>query len=429
MNWIATRMHGRAHYGWVVAAVVFLVLLAAAGTRATPSVLMLPLEHQLGWSRATISLAISVNIALYGLTGPFAAASMQRFGVRPTLMTALVVMAVGVAISSMMTAPWQMILIWGVMVGGATGVAALTLSATVVNRWFVQRRGLVMGVLTASSATGQLVFLPMLAAVAQHHGWRPVVLIVAVVAALVLPLVAFLLPERPASVGLRPYGEPHDAPRTDAHSAQNPLAIAFGTLATASKSRDFWLLFFSFFICGASTNGYVGTHLIAMCGDYGLSEVQGASLLAAMGIFDLFGTTLSGWLSDRFNSRVLLFFYYGLRGLSLMYLPYAFGIDFFGLPLFAAFYGLDWIATVPPTVRLTTDAFGKDRAPVVFGWVVAGHQLGAAFAAYGAGLLRSSLGTYTVASMISGGLCLIASVLVLQIHRRGTVRAVTATAA
>ncbi len=354
---------------------------------------------------------------------------MQRFGVRPTLMTALVLMAVGVAASSMMTASWQMILIWGVMVGGATGVAALTLSATIVNRWFVQRRGLVMGVLTASSATGQLVFLPMLAAVAEHHGWRPVVLIVAAVAAVVLPLVAFFLPERPANVGLRPYGEPHDAPRADAQSAQNPLAIAFGTLAMASKSRDFWLLFFSFFICGASTNGYVGTHLIAMCGDYGLSEVQGASLLAAMGIFDLFGTTLSGWLSDRFNSRVLLFFYYGLRGLSLMYLPYAFGIDFFGLPLFAVFYGLDWIATVPPTVRLTTDVFGKDSAPVVFGWVVAGHQLGAAFAAYGAGLLRASLGTYTVASMISGGLCLIASVLVLRIHRRGAARAVVATPA
>jgi predicted MFS family arabinose efflux permease len=429
MNWIATRINGRAHYGWVVAAVVFLVLLAAAGTRATPSVMMVPLEHQFGWSRATISLAISVNIALYGLTGPFAAASMQRFGVRPTLMIALVVMAGGVALSSLMTAPWHMILIWGVMVGGATGVAALTLSATVVNRWFVERRGLVMGVLTASSATGQLVFLPMLASVAEHHGWRPVVLIVAVVAAVVLPLVAFLLPERPASVGLRPYGEPHDAPRTDAQAAQNPLAIAFGTLAAASKSRDFWLLFFSFFICGASTNGYIGTHLIAMCGDYGLSEVQGASLLAAMGIFDLFGTTLSGWLSDRFNSRVLLFWYYGLRGLSLIYLPHAFGIDFFGLPLFAAFYGLDWIATVPPTVRLTTDAFGKESAPVVFGWVVAGHQLGAAFAAYGAGLLRSSLGTYTVASMISGGLCLIASMLVLRIHRRGAVPTVAATAA
>jgi predicted MFS family arabinose efflux permease len=429
MNWIAKRISGRAHYGWVVAAVVFLVLLAAAGTRATPSVMMVPLEHQFGWSRATISLAISVNIALYGLTGPFAAASMQRFGVRPTLLTALAVMAGGVGLSSMMTAPWQMILVWGVMVGGATGVAALTLSATVVNRWFTQRRGLVMGVLTASSATGQLVFLPMLAAVAEHHGWRPVVWIVALVAALVLPLVAFLLPERPASVGLRPYGEPHDAPRNDAQAAQNPLVIAFGTLASASKKRDFWLLFFSFFICGASTNGYVGTHLIAMCGDYGMSEVQGASLLAAMGIFDLFGTTMSGWLSDRFNSRVLLFWYYGLRGLSLIYLPYAFGFDFFGLPLFAVFYGLDWIATVPPTVRLTTDVFGKESAPVVFGWVVAGHQLGAAFAAYGAGLLRANLGTYTVASMISGGLCLIGAVLVLRIHRSGAARAVAATAA
>jgi predicted MFS family arabinose efflux permease len=420
MNWAAKWIGGRFHYGWLAAAVVFLVLLAAAGTRATPSVMMVPLEHQFGWSRATISLAISVNIALYGLTGPFAAAAMQRFGVRPTVLAALGTMAGGVALSSLMTAPWQMVLIWGVMVGGATGVAALTLSATVVNRWFTTHRGLVMGILTASSATGQLVFLPMLATVAQHHGWRPVVMIVAVAAALVLPLVAFLLPERPADLALRPYGEPADAPSAPQAAKQNPLALAFGTLASASRTRDFWLLFFSFFICGASTNGYVGTHLIAMCSDYGMTEVQGASLLAAMGIFDLFGTTLSGWLSDRVNSRVLLFWYYGLRGLSLIYLPHAFGIDFFGLPLFAVFYGLDWIATVPPTVRLTTDVYGKEAAPVVFGWIVAGHQLGAAFAALGAGMLRASLGTYTVASMISGGLCLIASLLVLRIHRRGS---------
>jgi predicted MFS family arabinose efflux permease len=407
-------------------AVVFLVLLAAAGTRATPSVMMVPLEHDFGWSRATISLAISVNIALYGLMGPFAAAAMQRFGVRPTILTALGTMAAGVGLSSLMTHPWQMILVWGVMVGGATGVAALTLSATVVNRWFSTHRGLVMGILTASSATGQLVFLPLLAAIAQHHGWRPVVWTVAIAAALVLPLVAFLLPERPADMALRPVGEPADSPIKSDISKQNPLAIAFGTLAMASKTRDFWLLFFSFFICGASTNGYVGTHLIAMCGDYGMTEVQGASLLAAMGIFDLFGTTLSGWLSDRFNARVLLFWYYGLRGLSLMYLPHAFGIDFFGLPLFAVFYGLDWIATVPPTVRLATDVYGKDSAPVVFGWVVAGHQLGAAFAALGAGMLRASLGTYTVASMISGGLCLVASIIVLRINR--TERSVAAQA-
>ncbi|GJH04908.1 MFS transporter [Paraburkholderia terrae] len=426
MNWAARIIGGRFHYGWLAVAVVFLVLLAAAGTRATPSVMMVPLEHDFGWSRATISLAISVNIALYGLMGPFAAAAMQRFGVRPTILTALGTMAAGVGLSSLMTHPWQMILVWGVMVGGATGVAALTLSATVVNRWFSTHRGLVMGILTASSATGQLVFLPLLAAIAQHHGWRPVVWTVAIAAALVLPLVAFLLPERPADMALRPVGEPADSPIKSDMSKQNPLAIAFGTLAMASKTRDFWLLFFSFFICGASTNGYVGTHLIAMCGDYGMTEVQGASLLAAMGIFDLFGTTLSGWLSDRFNARVLLFWYYGLRGLSLMYLPHAFGIDFFGLPLFAVFYGLDWIATVPPTVRLATDVYGKDSAPVVFGWVVAGHQLGAAFAALGAGMLRASLGTYTVASMISGGLCLVASIIVLRINR--TERSVAAQA-
>ncbi|MFL9873490.1 MFS transporter [Paraburkholderia megapolitana] len=418
MNWAARRIGGRFHYGWLTVAVVFLVLLAAAGTRATPSVMMVPLEHQFGWSRATISLAISVNIALYGLMGPFAAAAMQRFGIRPTVLVALSTMAAGVALSSLMTAPWQMILIWGVMVGGATGVAALSLSATVVNRWFTTHRGLVMGILTASSATGQLVFLPLLASIAEHHGWRQVVWVVAGAAAIVLPLVAFLLPERPASVALRPFGEAPGAPVATRIETKNPLQIAFGTLASASKTRDFWLLFFSFFICGASTNGYIGTHLIAMCGDYGMTEVQGASLLAAMGIFDLFGTTLSGWLSDRFNSRVLLFWYYGLRGLSLMYLPHAFGIDFYGLPIFALFYGLDWIATVPPTVRLATDVYGKEAAPVVFGWIVAGHQLGAAFAALGAGMLRSSLGTYTVASMISGGLCLVASVLVLRINRR-----------
>ncbi|WP_027797376.1 MFS transporter [Paraburkholderia acidipaludis] len=417
MNWAAKMVGGRFHYGWLVVAVVFLVLLSAAGTRATPSVMMVPLEHQFGWSRATISLAISVNIALYGLMGPFAAAAMQRFGVRPTLLAALGAMAAGVALSALMTHPWQMVLIWGVMVGGATGVAALSLSATVVTRWFTTHRGLAMGILTASSATGQLVFLPFLAAIAQKYGWQPVVLVVAIAAAAVIPLVALLLPERPADMALRPYGEDHDTPIAPPPQQQNPLKIAFGALTSASRTRDFWLLFFSFFICGASTNGYVGTHLIAMCGDYGLSEVQGASLLATMGIFDLFGTTLSGWLSDRFNSRVLLFWYYGLRGLSLIYLPHAFGIDFFGLPIFAVFYGLDWIATVPPTVRLATDVFGKERAPVVFGWVVAGHQLGAAFAAFGAGLLRSSLGTYTVASMISGGLCLVASFLVLRINR------------
>ena len=420
MDVLARRVAPRFHYGWIVAAVVFLVLLSTAGTRATPSVLMLSLEHQFGWSRATISLAISINLALYGLTGPFAAAAMQRFGVRPTVATALLVLACGVALSSLMTQPWQFILTWGVMVGSSTGVAALTLSATIVNRWFTTRRGLVMGLLTASTATGQLVFLPLLATVVEHAGWRAVIAIVAGAVLVVTPLFLFLLKERPSDIGLRPYGEPEDAPIVPPVQTGNPLVIAFSALFSAARTRDFWLLSGSFFICGASTNGYIGTHLIAMCADYGIDEVRGAGLLAAMGIFDLFGTTLSGWLSDRFNARYLLFWYYGLRGLSLIYLPYAFGFEFFGLPIFAVFYGLDWIATVPPTVRLATDVYGKAAAPVVFGWVVAGHQLGAAFAALGGGYLRSTLGTYTVASMISGSLCLCASVMVLRINRRRT---------
>ncbi|HEY9100859.1 MFS transporter [Chitinimonas sp.] len=420
MQALANWSRGRFHYAWLAVAVTFLVMLITAGTRATPSVMMVPLEQQFGWSRTTISLALSINLALFGLMGPFAAAAMLRFGLRRTVLIALTVLSASVALSSLMQATWQLQLIWGLVVGCTTGATSMTLGASVVNRWFVERRGFAMGILTASSATGQLVFLPLLAAITEQHGWRPVVLLVAAAAAVVIPLVGWLLPERPASIGQRAYGEPDDAPVAPAQT-QNPIAIAFGALAKASRSRDFWLLFFSFFVCGASTNGYIGTHFIAMCGDYGISPVKGAGVLAAMGIFDLIGTTLSGWLSDRYNARVLLFWYYGLRGLALIYLPYALGVEFFfGLPLFAMFYGLDWVATVPPTVKLTTDRFGSREAPVVFGWIVAGHQLGAAFAALGAGLLRNSLGSYTVATMISGGLCIISALVVLRINRQPT---------
>ncbi|GHD68268.1 MFS transporter [Jeongeupia chitinilytica] len=416
MKRIAHRFEGRLHYGWIVIAVTFLVMLITAGTRATPSVMMVPLEHEFGWSRATISAALSINLALFGLMGPFAAAAMLRFGLRRTVLTALTVLSASIALSSLMQATWQLQLIWGLIVGCATGATAMTLGATVVNRWFVQRRGLAMGLLTASSATGQLVFLPLLAALTEHQGWRPAVLTVAAAAAVVIPLLAFLLPEKPASVGLKPYGAPEDFSDVAA-ARRNPIAIAFGALGKAAKTRDFWLLFASFFICGASTNGYIGTHFIAMCGDYNITPVKGASILAAMGLFDLVGTTMSGWLSDRYNARTLLCWYYGLRGLALLYLPYAFGFGLMGLPLFSMFYGLDWVATVPPTVKLTTERFGSADAPVIFGWIVAGHQLGAAFAALGAGLLRGSLGSYTAATWISGGLCLIGAVLVLRINR------------
>lgn len=429
MQRIAKRVSAHFHYGWVALGVVFLVLLAAAGVRATPSVMMLSLERDFGWSRSTVSLAVSVNLALYGLIGPFAAATMQRWGVRPTVLGALTILAIGVALSSMMTASWQMVLIWGVVVGGATGVAALTLGATVVNRWFVSNRGLAMGLLTASTATGQLVFLPLLASVTEHYGWRPVVLIVAAAAAIAIPIVALLLPERPSDVALVPLGQPEGVPVAPPAARVNPIASAFATLRMASRSRDFWLLFASFFICGASTNGYIGTHLIAMCADHGMSGVQGAGLLATMGALDLLGTTGSGWLSDRHNPRVLLAIYYGFRGVALLFLPAAFGIEFYGLPVFAIIYGLDWIATVPPTVRLTTDVFGVEKAPVVFGWIVAGHQLGAATAALGAGVLRSELGSYTASSVIAGALCLVAAVVVLRIHRVPKMKSATLAAA
>ena len=343
-------------------------------------------------------------------------ASMQRFGMRRTVLAALTVLAIAVVrCPAECMRPGRWCWIWGVLVGSATGATSTTLGAVVVNRWFSQHRGLAMGILTASSATGQLAFLPLMAWVAEHRGWQTLVGLVAAAAAIVLPFVALLLPRKTLRrSGLRRLGEADDTPADTARGNANPIVMAFSALKKASTVGDFWLLFFTFFICGASTNGYIGTHFIAMCGDYGLSEVRGAGMLAMMGVCDLFGTTLSGWLSDRFNNRVLLFWYYGLRGLALIFLPFAFGYQYLGLPLFGLFYGLDWIATVPPTVRLTTDVFGSRDAPVVFGWVVAGHQLGAAFAALGAGMLRSTLGTYTVATMISGGLCVIGAFLVLR---------------
>jgi predicted MFS family arabinose efflux permease len=417
MRRLAQLAHGRLHYAWISLAVVFLVLVAAAGIRATPSVVMLPWESDFGWSRAAISGAQAINLALFGLTGPFAAAAMQRFGIRRTVMSALALLAASAALSASMAEVWQLMLLWGALVGAAAGATASTLSVTVVNRWFAARRGLAMGVLSGSMATGQMVFLPLLASVVESQGWRPVVWIVAGGALAVLVLVWLLLPESPAQLQLRPYGDTGTGD-SEAGPRGNPLALAFGALRQAIPSVDFWLLFFSFFVCGVSTNGYIGSHFIAMCGDHGLSELTGAGILAGMGLLDLLGTTLSGWLTDRYSSRVLLFFYYGLRGIALLYLPYAFEASALGLPAFALFYGLDWIATVPPTVRLITEVFGSRSAPMVFGWIFTGHQLGAAVAALGAGSLRAELGSYTPASIIAGALCVASAMAVLRIARQ-----------
>jgi len=428
MRMLARLLADRVHFAWIVAAVTFLILLSAAGIRASSSVLIVPLEQGMGWSRGIISFAVGVGIVLYGLMGPFAGALMQQIGIRRTVLLALALLAVSIFATGFMTAPWQLVLGWGVAVGLGTGVTALVLGATIVNRWFMKRQGLVMGIITASTATGQLVFLPMLAAIAERHGWRPVVWLVALVAVGMIPIVALLLPERPESIGIKPFGAEEGAAPPPPPRA-NPAMVALSALGRASKSTGFWLLFASFFVCGASTNGLIGTHLISYCIDNGIPEVRGASLLAAMGVCDLIGTTLSGWLSDRYDNRWLLFWYYGLRGLSLIYLPYS-GFSLYGLSLFAVFYGLDWIATVPPTVRLTADLFGKQDAPIIFGWLLCGHQIGAGVTALEAGVLRSMLGSYYVPVLISGGLCVLTALLVLRIGRgrAGRGRLVPATA-
>ncbi|OKO69932.1 MFS transporter [Bradyrhizobium sp. NAS96.2] len=404
------------NYAFVVVAVIFLALLASAGLRATPGVLMLPLQGAFGWDVGVISSSAAVGIFLYGLAGPFAAAVMQRFGIRRTLLGALLLMSVSTGMSYFMTAPWQLFMSWGLLSGIGSGAVANVLGATIVNRWFTTNRGLVMGLLTASTATGTLIFMPGLAALVAWGGWKPVVLTVAACCAALIPLVYVLVPERPASVGLRAFGSAHDDPPAQ-QAAGNPFVAAISNLVRAAQTRAFWFLFGTFFICGFTTNGLVGTHLIAFCGDHGIVEVQAASLLALMGFFDLFGTTLSGWLTDRFDPRKLLFFYYGLRGLSLIYLPYS-DFSLVSLSVFAVFYGLDWIATVPPTVRIANEAFGDKNAPLVFGWVVAGHQLGAACAAFFAGFMRSSQGDYLQAFMIAGLTGIIAAVLSLLITRR-----------
>jgi len=402
-------------YAFVVAAVIFLALLAAAGVRAAPGVLIRPLGDAFGWSRDTISLSAALGIFLYGMVGPFAAALMQAVGVRRTLIGALALMAVSISASAWMTQPWHLMLTWGVFSGLGSGCVAIVLGATVVNRWFVTHRGLAMGLLTASTATGTLAFLPALAAIAEHGGWRPVVWTVAAGCALLIPLAWWLLPERPSDIGLRAYGATEDDVAAPPH--RNLIAIALGTLAIAAKQRTFWFLFATFFICGFTTNGLIGTHFIAMCGDHGIPEVRAAGLLAMMGAFDLIGTTLSGWLTDRYDPRKLLFVYYGLRGLSLIWLPYS-DFSLTSLSLFGMFYGLDWIATVPPTLKLATEAFGDRDAPVVFGWVAAGHQIGAASAAFLAGALRTQSGDYFQPFVIAGVTGLIASALALMIRRR-----------
>lgn len=407
-------------YAFVVIAVTFLALLVAAGLRAAPSVLMVPIEANFGWSRSLVSGTAALGIFLYGLVGPFAAALMMTLGIRRTMLGGLVLMAAATIGSLWMQAPWQYLLTWGLLSGIGSGAVANVLGAAMVNRWFASRQGLMMGMLTASTATGALVFLPLMAWLAEGGAWKPVALTVGLACLALVPLVLLLVPEHPRDIGTSRYGGAADE-AGDLPPRGRPAFLAIDALRRASRRPVFWMLFGSFLICGLTTNGLVGTHLIAFCGDHGIPPVTAAGLLSLMGLFDLVGTTASGWLTDRYDPRRLLFVYYGIRGLSLAVLPFL-PFDGTSLLVFAIFYGLDWVATVPPTVRLTYDEFGPVDGPVVFGWVAVGHQIGAAAAAFGAGLIRESLGSYAPAFFLAGVLGVGAALLVMTAGRGGGTR-------
>ncbi|MBT1094979.1 MFS transporter [Streptomyces chartreusis] len=406
----------RIHRAWFVAAVAFVTILGAAAFRSLPGLLIDPLNEQLGWSRGTIGAAVSINLALYGLTAPFAAALMDRFGIRRVVAAALTLIAVGSGLTYWVTAAWQLLLCWGLLVGLGTGSMALAFAATVTNRWFTERRGLVTGILTAASASGQLIFLPVLALMVDAGNWRPAAVTVALAALTVVPFVWLLLRDHPADVGLAPYGSQEFVPKPP--PAQGAARRAVTVLFSAARTGPFWLLAGTFAICGASTNGLIQTHFVPAAHDHGMPVTAAASLLAVIGVFDVVGTIFSGWLTDRFEPRRLLAVYYALRGISLLFLPMLLAPSVHPPMLFfIVFYGLDWVATVPPTVALCREQYGEDSA-IVFGWVLASHQVGAALVAFVGGVARDVFGTYDMVWYASGALCAAAALMALVIRRK-----------
>ncbi len=408
------------HPGWIAVTVTFFTLMASAGYRSAPSVLIVPLEEAFGWSRSQISAAVSINVLLFGLVAPFAAALMERFTVRKVVMSALARVSLSATSTIFMTQPWHLWALWGIGVGVGAGSMALVFAATIANRWFIARKGIVVGALTAATASGQLVFLPMLSHFAINYGWKSVSLTVGGAAALIIPFIYFFLKEKPELMGMTPYGAPDDW-QPPAPNELSAGRIAIDTLKVSSKSKDFWILFGTFLVCGLSTNGLIGTHFIPAAHDHGMGETVAAGLLALVGVFDVIGTIFSGWLTDRMDPRRLLFFYYGLRGLSLFLLPsILFSTMHPSTLVFIIFYGLDWVATVPPTLMLCRIVMGNQRSAVVYGWVFVGHQIGASIAAIGAAVLRVKLGDYAVAFYISATMCLVAAFAVLQIAKGKT---------
>jgi MFS family permease len=413
-------MMKRVHYSWIILTITFFSIIVAGIIRSSSGVFILPFEAEFGWDRSVISLAFAISLFLYGISGPFMAALIENIGLKKMMVSAMLTLMAGVVLTFFMRNSWQLIVIWGVIIGLGSGLFLTVLSPYVANRWFTKRRGLAVGILTASTATGQLILLPVLAMIIKSFSWRFAIGFIMILSVIMLIIIALFMKNSPKEAGTLPYGQETESEETITQK-KNPIVVAFTTLFEAVKVKEFWLLAGSFFICGLSTSGLIGTHFVSYCMSFGIPLVTAAALLSFMGVFDLVGTTISGWLSDRVDNRWLLFWYYGLRGISLVILTYALKEGSMTLLIiFSIFYGLDWIATVPPTISISRQVFGLEKSGIVYGWIFASHQAGAAVAAFGAGLIYNALKSYTWAFFLAGLFCLVASLFVIVIKKHKT---------
>ncbi|MDM5327747.1 MFS transporter [Neobacillus sp. CF12] len=409
----------RIHYSWVILFIAFFSIITAGIIRSSSGVFIVPFENEFGWDRSTISFAFAISLLLYGISGPFMAALIEAIGLKKMMILATSTLLAGILLTFFMVKPWQLILIWGIIIGLGSGLFLTVLSPYIANQWFEKRRGLALGILTASTATGQLLLLPLLAIIVETHSWKWAMGLILFLCLIMLAIIILFMKNSPPEAGLLPYGQEEAPIVNKIGQKENPIMIAFRTLFEAVKVKEFWLLAGSFFICGLSTSGLIGTHFISYCIGFGFTAVTAASMLSLMGVFDLIGTTLSGWLSDRFDNRWLLFWYYGLRGVSLLFLPFALSDgSYIYLIIFSVFYGLDWIATVPPTVNISRQIFGMEKSVVVYGWIFAAHQLGSAVAAGGAGILYRMFNSYSWAFALAGMFCLLACLFVMVIKKQ-----------
>lgn len=408
------------HYSWIILFVTFVSIIVAGIIRSSSGLFIIPFEEQFNWSRATISLAFAVGLFMYGFSGPFMAAFVEIFGLKRMMMYSMALLACGLALTFVMTAQWQLIIIWGVIIGIGSGLFLTVLSTQIANRWFVRHRGLALGLLTAATATGQLVLLPVLAILIEKYNWQTAILLILILSIIMLFVILLFMKESPQSMAIKALGDfsTSESLSTDQEKQRNPFTLVFRSLIEGSRNKTFWLLAASFFICGLSTSGLIGTHFISLCMTYGITALAASSLLSFMGIFDLIGTTISGYLSDKIDNRWLLFWYYSLRGLSLLALPFALNSgSYTWLLIFAIFYGLDWIATVPPTIGLARQEFGLQKSAMMYGWILAFHQLGSSFAAYGGGVIFEVFSSYKLAFILAGAFCLLGSLFVILIKK------------